>query len=479
MLKNKTILGIFWSFLEQMSRRGISVLVTLLLAYFLTPEDYGLVAMITLFLTLGNVLMESGFKQALIRKKEVSELDVNTAFYSNLFLSLISYIILFFISPLVSDYYNEPRLTELIRVSSVLLLFNSLQIVQTAMLSKKLQFKKVLKANLPSAGISSLISILLASYGYGAWSLIWQMLTFSILSSFFLWLQSDWRPSFIFSLSSLKVMYAYGYKLFLSSILEVIYKNIFVIVIAKNFSVTLAGLYFFADRIKELLVTQLITSIQTVTFPALSLIQSDSERLKNAYSNIMKVMTFIVFPFLIIFSALSELIFQILLPEKWMPSVSYLQIMCLSCLVIPIISINLNVIKVKGRSDWYLYLEFIKKVTGFLMLFYTIEYGVVVILIGQAFSQLLNYYPSVYLSSKLADYNFSQQLKDFTPNLLLSFFVGGLVLVGQHFVILPPVFKLLLLSFSSVFVFISLAFLFRLNSLYLVLDLIKNLKNKS
>ncbi|WP_243032853.1 lipopolysaccharide biosynthesis protein [Vibrio cincinnatiensis] len=478
MLKDKTVLGVFWSFSEQMTRRGISVLVTLFLAYFLTPEDYGLVAMITLFLTLGNVLMESGFKQALIRKKEISELDLNTAFYSNISLAFLSCFLLFFIAPFASEYYNEPRLTLLIRVSSILLLFNSFQTVQAALLSKKIQFKKLLKANIPATGISSIFSILLAYYDYGAWALIWQMLIFSILSSFFLWLQSDWRPSLIFSLKSLRDMYQYGYKLFLSSVLEVIYKNIFVIVIAKYFSVSLAGLFFFADRIKDLLVTQLITSIQTVTFSSLSIIQDDSERLKNAYRKIMKVMTFSIFPILIVFSALSELIFQIFLPEKWLPSVPFLQIMCLSCLIIPITSINLNVIKVKGRTDWYLYLEIIKKSTAFLILFFTIEYGVIAILLGQAFSQIINYFPSVYFSSKLVNYNISQQLGDFIPNLILSMIVGCIVLVGQNLIYYPPIVELLLLSFASIFIFFSLALLFRMTSFYLFLGLIKGLVNK-
>ncbi|MFP3364173.1 lipopolysaccharide biosynthesis protein [Pseudoalteromonas sp. SIMBA_148] len=475
MLGNKTALGVLWSFIEQFLRRGISVIVTLLLAYFLTPADYGLIAMIVLFLALGNTLMESGFKQALIRKLELTELDLNTVFYSNLFLSVVAYLILYFIALPISAYYNEPRLTDLIRVGSLVLIFNAFQVVQTAILSKNMKFKLLLRANFPAALLSGGGAVILAYLNLGVWALIGQMLLSSVLISIFLWLQSSWRPKLSFSFASLLEMYNYGYKLFLSSLLDTSYKNIFVLVIAKVFSVSLAGLYFFADRVKELLVTQLITSIQTVTFPALSSIQNDSIRLKQAYKTIMQVMTFIVFPTLLIFAALAELIFRAFLPEKWLPSVAYLQLMCISSLVIPIISINLNIIKIKGFSGWYLILEIIKKISGFIALFFTFEYGVSAILFGQILSQGLNYYPSVYFSNKLVSYSFYQQLKDFVPNLLLSVFIAFLVWSMQFLLNYPPLIELVMLGTLSLAMFVGCAFILKLESLSLTLQMIKKL----
>jgi O-antigen/teichoic acid export membrane protein len=274
-------------------------------------------------------------------------------------------------------------------------------------------------------------------------------------------------------------MYRYGYKLFLSSVLEVFYKNIFVIVIAKSFSVGIAGLYFFADRIKELLITQLITSIQTVTFPALSVIQNDIDRLKTSYKKILQVMTFIVFPILLIFSALSELIFKVFLPDKWLPSVVYLQLMCLSSLVIPIISINLNIIKVKGYSNWYLQLEILKKVTGFVTLFITIEYGVVAILVGQLVSQLFNYYPSVYMSNKIVEYSLLEQLEDFMPNLVLSLIVASIIWFLQYFFVFNPLIELLVFSCISFILYIGIAHLIKLKSLHLALSLFKGINKKA
>jgi len=478
MLGSKTTLGVVWSFLEQISRRGISILVTLLLAYFLTPEDYGLVAIISIFLGLGNALMESGFKQALIRKLDLTEVDINTAFISNILLSALAYLLIFSLSPLISDYYDEPRLVYLIRVASLIVIFNAFQVVPTALLSKKMEFKALLKANFPAAALSGLLAVILAYLEFGVWALIGQMTISSALLSIFLWLQSSWRPQLLFSLDSLKEMFNYGYKLFLSSLLETFYKNVFVIIIAKVFSVTLAGLYFFADRVKELLITQLITSIQTVTFPALSTIQNDSVRLKNAYRKIMKVMTFLVFPVLLVFAALAEVIFQVVLPEKWFSSAPYLQLMCISSLVIPVISINLNIIKIKGHSGWYLLLEIIKKLTGFITLFFTYQYGVTAILIGQLISQTFNYYPSVYFSNKLVNYSFIQQIKDFMPNLLLSILVALCIWHIQIEVSFLPLIKLIGLGALSILMFLGGAFIFKMESLDLTLKMLKDLKSK-
>ncbi|WAJ69378.1 lipopolysaccharide biosynthesis protein [Catenovulum adriaticum] len=478
MLTNKTALGVIWSFLEQFSRRGISVLVTLLLAYFLTPEDYGLVAMMSLFLALGNALMESGFKQALIRKLNLTDLDINTAFYANILLSAIAYIVLFIAAPFISAYYNEPQLTSLIKIAGLILIFNAFQVVQTAILSKKMEFKALLKANFPAAIISGASAVLLAYLGFGVWALIGQMLLSSLLISAFLWLQSSWRPKMRFCMHSLKEMYNYGYKLFLSSLLDTFYKNIFVMIIAKTFTVSLAGLYFFADRVKELLITQLIISIQTVTFPALSEIQDDSARLKQAYRKIMQVMTFTVFPILLIFAALAAVVFDLLLPDKWLAAVPYLQLMCISCLVIPIISINLNIIKIKGHSGWYLFLEIVKKLTGFIVLFFTYKHGVLAILYGQIASQAVNYYPSVYLSNKLVSYSFVQQMKDFLPNLILSAVVAIFVWYLQTILTLPAFIELIILGLLSLIMFVGGAFVLKLDSLSLTLKMLQNLKNK-
>lgn len=247
-------------------------------------------------------------------------------------------------------------------------------------------------------------------------------------------------------------------------------------VVAKVLSASVAGLYFFADRIRELLVSQLITSIQTVTFPALSSIQSDSARLKNGYQRVMSIMTFLVFPVLITLCALSNLIFQALLPEKWLPAVPYLQIMCLTSMAMPLASININIMKVKGRSDWFLYLELCKAALGLIALFFTYEHGVTAILFGQLASQYLVYFPGVIFANRLVDYPLKEQLSDFIPSLLIAAFTGISVWLAQQYLALNVWVELILLGSVAVAMYLALALLLKLEAGKHTLQMLKKAK---
>ncbi|MCB5161515.1 lipopolysaccharide biosynthesis protein [Marinomonas algarum] len=433
-LAKKAITGIIWNFAEQLARRGIGVAVTLLLAYFLTPEDFGLVAMMAVFLALGGTLMASGFQQALIRLKEATQLDFNTAFYANIALGLVAYIILYNAAPRIALFYEQPDLVSLIRVAALAVIVNSLQVVQVSILSRQLNFKAQLKANLPAALLSGLLAVSLAYYGWGAWALVVQMLVSAILITVFLWMQRIWRPSLSFCFTSLGHMYNFGYKLFLSGVLDIVFKNMYVIVLAKVFSSSVAGIYFFAEKIKELVISQLVTSIQTVTYPALSTMQDDDVRLKVGYRKVLAMTTFLMFPTMLFLAALSQPLFEFLLPKKWWPAVEYLQLMTLAGLLIPLHSINLNILKIKGRSDIFLYLEIIKKIMSALIFFVSIDYGVTGILIGQIISSVLSYIPNSYFSKRLIGYSVRQQLTDFLPGLVSSAVIAGFIFSLQAWV---------------------------------------------
>ncbi|MBE0471377.1 MAG: lipopolysaccharide biosynthesis protein [Methyloprofundus sp.] len=426
-LAKKTTIGIVWNFAEQLARRGVGIGVTLLLAYFLTPVDFGLVAMMAVFLALGASLMESGFKQALIRLKDASQVDFNTAFYANITLGLVAYAILFGAAPWIALFYEQPGLVDLIRVAGLAVIVNSLQVVQVSILSRNLNFKTQLKVNLPAAILSGLLAVALAYLGWGVWALVAQMLTSAILVALLLWAQRIWRPSLSFSFVSLRQMYNFGYKLFLSGVLDTVFRNMYVIVIAKFFSASVAGLYFFAEKIKELMISQLVTSIQTVTYPALSTMQDDNVRLKAGYRKVIAMTTFLLFPAMLFLAALSQPLFEFLLPEKWWPAVVYLQLMALAGLLIPIHAINLNILKVKGRSDLFLYLEILKKAMIVLILWVSFQYGVIGILIGQIIGSVLAYIPNSYFSYRLIGYSVKEQLADFIPGLVLSGVIAGLI----------------------------------------------------
>lgn len=431
-LSKKTTTGILWNFSEQLARRGIGIIVTLLLARFLVPEDFGLIAMMAVFLAVGGSLMDSGFREALIRLDNITQEDYATAFYANVLLGVVSYAILFAAAPTIASFYEEPRLVELIRVAALTIVVTSFQVVQVASLSRKLNFKVQLKASLPASLLSGGIAVLLAYNGWGVWALVVQNLLNALLHTVLLWRIEGWRPTWQISWLSLKGMYSFGHKLFLAGVLDTVFQNLYVIVIAKIFSASTAGLYFFANKIKELVVQQLVNSIQKVTYPALASVQNDDARLKLGYRKIVILMTMMLFPGILFTAALAEPIFQILLPEKWLPAVPYFELLCVASLMIPLHSINLNILKVKGRSDLFFYLEIVKKSVNALVLFLTYQHGVYAILLGQITTSYLNYIPNSYFSDKLLNYGMREQAKDFIPVMLIALMAAAVGYIFVH-----------------------------------------------
>lgn len=445
-LSSRTSVGVLWSLLEKMSKRGVTLIVTLLLARFLVPDDFGLMAMMAVFIVIANSLMDSGIKQALIRKKGATQDDFNTAFYTNVAFGTLSYILLFCVAPWVSEFYDEPRLTVLIRVLGIVVLINSFQIIQSAILSRELNFKAQLKASLPASMVSGGMAVFAAQQGAGVWALILQMVVSSLLLTVMLWWIQRWRPTLGYDFSSFKELYFFGYKIFLSEFLRIVFSNLYVIVIAKIFSAGVAGLYFFADRIKQIVVDQLVSAVQTVTYPALSTIQDDNVRLKVAYRKVLKTTTFMLFPALLLLAALADPLFELMFPERWHPAAIYLQLMCLSSLLYPLHSINLNILKVKGRSDVYLGISVFKKIMICLVLFVTFRYGVIAILLGKIVQSFVSYIPNSYYSSKLIDYSMKEQVADILPCLALSAATSFIILLLSQYLDAGPLVTLVLLG---------------------------------
>lgn len=475
-LASKTVIAGIWNFAEQLGLRGITTIITLLLARFLDPSAYGLMSMIAIFLAVGTSLMDSGFRQSLIRLKGATQVDFNTAFYSNLVLGFFSYLIIFFTAPFIADFYKDPRLISLIRVTSLTIIINSFQTVQRAELIRNLNFKAQLQSTIPSGILSGLVAIGLAYLGFGVWALVTQMLLGALFTTIFLWLIQGWRPSMLFSRASFFKLYSFGIKLFFSGLIDIIFNNIYVITIAKIFSASIAGHYFFAHKIKDLLVQQIVSSIQNVTYPAFSKLQDDNTRLRNGYRKVISVSTFVLFPIMIAMVVLIKPFFILVLPAKWLPTVPYLQLECIIGLMYPLHSINLNILKVKGRSDLFLYLEIIKKGMAVIVLIFSIRYGVIGILIGQIFTSVLSYIPNSYFSKKLIGYSVREQIMDFGPYLILSFVTGGLIYLGTSMTELQPVADLLLFGCTGFCLYLSCAYVFKLEGLSLSLSLVKHKK---
>ena len=446
-LGSKTATGVFWNFFEMMGRQGIGILVTLFLARFLAPRDFGLVAMLSVFFAIANALMDVGFRQALIRKKDVTSADYSTMFFTNLGLGFVAYCLLFISAPFIAVFYNEPRLVVLARAVGVVVIINSFQLVQVVDLTRRMDFKTQFKVTIPAGVISGIAAITMAYKGFGVWSLATQMILSPLLITVSLWRVNSWRPTREFSTGSFRGLFGFGSKLFLSGLLDIVFRNIYVVVIAKLFTASITGYYFFATKVRDAILHQLSGSIQKVTYPALSSIQDDGERLKKGYRQVVQATTYIIFPAMVFLGVLARPLFEVFLQPKWFPGIPYLQILCISGLVYPMHLVNLNMLQVKGRSDLFLYLEILKKILIVFVLIISVRFGIWGLLWGQVFTSFVAYLPNSYFSAKLIGYGPFEQLKDVLPALFGSVLAGGVIFfLGRLGADLPLALVLLILQ---------------------------------
>lgn len=471
-LKRETISGTAWNFTELFLRRGVGGLTTLILAWFVTPEDFGLIAMMALFLAFASLIADAGFTEALIRKSSVSASEYDTAFYANIFFSVVVYILLFVTAPLIASFYEQSSLINLIRITGLIAILNALVLVQRAKLSRQLKFKLQMQVSLPSAIISAMSAIVLAYAGFGVWALVAQMLIQALLNTILYWRLDIWRPGLQFGWREFKELFSFGGYLLFNQMTTVPVKHMYVVVIAKVFAAPVAGLYFFAEKIRDLLINQLVSSIETVTYPALARFQEDPERLKHGYRQVIAATTFLFFPILIFLATFVETLFHLLLPEAWWPAAVYLQLMCLAALLYPLHSTNLNILKVKGRSDLVFYLGLFKKTVAITIFVISFRYGIVAILLGQILSSVIAYLPNSFYSKRLIGYSLHEQLADFLPGLLLSGLIGFGLWWMLGFLNWHEITKLFVLGIIGVIAYFLGAWLLKLRGFDLARDLI-------
>ena len=462
-LTNKTLSGIFIVLFEQLFKRGFQGIVTIILTFFLVPEDFGLMAMITIFLVVGSQLMESGFTQALIRKSSLSKADCDTAFYSNIFLGIISYLILFFVAPSVADFYNEERLIEIIRFVSFSIILNSIRGTQIAIVTRDMKFKILLKINIYASVLSGIAALVLAFFDYGVWALVVQILLSSFLLSYFLWIQKIWRPSFNFSQDSFLNLYKFSYKIFLAGLIGTIFSSLYFVVISKLFSLAAAGLYYFADKLKNVFAKQFILSVGSVTYPALSKKKNNISEFKLASRKLIKTSTFLIFPIFLFLVALSDNLFQILLDEQWYQSIYFFKLMILGITLQIIKGINFNILKIYDRPDLLLKIEIFEKVLMTSILYYSINYGIVGILVGHLILSIFAFFMHTFFTKSLINYSTIEQLKDFLPQLFLASFIAVIANFLIFWLKWNMLIEIIVIGFLSITSYLFLAWAFKLD----------------
>ena len=424
-LKSKTVKGVGWSFVDNIASAGVSFLVGLVLANLLTPEEYGILAIIMIFIAVSNSIIDSGFSSALIRKTDCKPIDYNTTFYFNLGVSIILYSILYIAAPYIAEFFHEPVLIEVTRVISWILIINALAIIPRTLFVKTIDFKTQTKVSLISSVLSGVIGIGMALYGMGVWSLVGQQLSRQLSNTLLLWIYCSWKPAWEFSTQSFKDLFGFGSKLMLSGLLNTIWNEIYYIVIGKFYSSAQLGQYTRAGQFSTIFSSNLTTVIQRVSFPVLSTIQDNPIRLREGYRRIIKISMLVTFSCMLGLAAVAKPMILILIGEKWTPAITYLQIICLSSMLYPLHAINLNILQVKGRSDIFLKLEIIKKMIGVGPILLGIFYGIEPMLWGGVVTSIISYYLNSYYSAQMIQYSTWNQIKDIFP----TFFIAAIVAI--------------------------------------------------
>ena len=473
-LKKKTAKGMIWSAVERFSTQGIQFVFGIILARLLTPEDYGVIAMLTIFLAVSQTFIDSGFGSAIIRKIDRTEKDMATMFFFNIGMSLVCYAIIFFAAPLISRFYNMPELILILRVLALKLIFQAFSTVQITYVTIKIDFKIQAKVSLICAIISGIIGLVFAFQGFGVWSLVIQTLSSSLLTSLIYTFWVRWVPTCFFSKESFKYLFSYGSKLLLSGLLNTIFNNIYPLVIGKFYTAAQLGGYSRAERFAQFPSSNLTGILQRVSFPVLSTLQNDPAKLHSSYIKFLNLSAFLVFPLMTGLLALASPLTYVLLTDKWSGMILFLQILCLSMMWYPVHAINLNLLQVIGRSDLFLKLEIIKKIVGLAILCITLPMGLIELCIGQVVSTWISLYINTYYSGKLMQAGFLMQMKFLFP-LFINALLMAATIMGINS-LLPEnayILQIALGIFVGVLYYFVIAYLFNRKTLNELISVFK------
>lgn len=474
-LKKQALSGVVWSYTQQFGTQLISFSVSIILARILLPEEFGLIGMIGIFMGIGTTLFDGGMTSSLIRSNNLEDTDYSTVFIFNLLVSLGFYIVIFLSAPFIADFYRQPLLTDITRIYTLSFVFSAFGSVQNTILTKTMNFKRQALLTIPSLLVSCLVALLFAYSGFGVWSLVAMTLSNTFILSAILWFASSWKPHFIFSTEKFKKHFNYGYKLTLSGILDIIFTNIYQIVIGRFFNASVVGYYTRANQLMMMPVGNVSTALNKVAFPLFAEMRNDEERLRNAYKRMMLMVLFIINPVVVLMLVMAEPLTSFLFTEKWLPMVPIFKIICLSGLLYPLHLYNLLILQVKGRSDLYLKLEVLKKILLTIILFVSFYYGLYGLLWGQLLFSILALFINTYFAGNMINYSSKRQLFDIIPLFLVSGFMGLLVYTLDTYILhnLLDILRLIINSFCGMIIYLSLSYLFKFDSFLEIKNIIK------
>ena len=425
--RSKVFSNFIWRFAERCGAQLVTFIVSIVLARILMPDDYGTIALVTVFTTIMQVFVDSGLSTALIQKKDADDLDFSSVFYFNFIVCILLYLVMFFAAPLIASFYDIPELVSVVRVISLTIVISGVKGVQQSYVSRNMLFKRFFYATLGGTIFSAFLGIAMAYAGCGVWAIVAQQLSNTAIDTLILWITVKWRPKLMFSWKRLKALLGFGWKLLCSALLDTVYNNLRSLIIGKVYSSADLAYYNEGKKFPNFIVTNINTSIDSVLLPAMSNEQDDKTRVKKMTRRSIMISCYIMAPLMIGLVCCARNIVVLVLTEKWLPCVFYLQIFCITYMFYPIHTVNLNAIKAMGRSDLFLKLEICKKVVGLALLFATVFVSVKAmtysLLVSTLFSMMINAWPN----KELLHYSFLEQMKDIMPSILLAVGMGTCV----------------------------------------------------
>ncbi len=423
-LKSRAINGAFWKVFEKICVQLAHFFIGIVLARLLMPSDYGIVGMLSIFLSLASAFQDCGFAKALIRKKDITQDDLSTAFFFNAAISILIYMLLYISAPHIANFYHTPILKDVTRVAAIIVVIQGLTSVLYTKMDIDLQFRSRSLLTISGVIITGIVGIVLAYNGFGVWSLVYQGIASSIIVGIFLWIISSWKPSFTFSIASLKYLIGFGSSLLTTNTINIIYNNLYTLVIGRYFSPTMVGLYNRANGYARIPCNTLIDLSAGVMYPILSKFQDDDSKLIRAYSKLLSVPSYILYPLLSFMLVMADPLIEVLIGSQWLPCATFMKLLCIGYMFLPLNSINLNLLYVKGRADLALKLEFVKKPIGIIILFATIPLGITWMIVGRSFYSMCVFFFNCHYTNKILNYGFMKQLKALLPIMLNSAVMG-------------------------------------------------------
>ncbi len=473
-LKNQAISGMMWTYSQQFGVQFIQFGVSIVLARLISPAEFGLIGMIAIFIGLGNILYDGGLTTSLIRTPKISNIDYSTVFFFNLFGSILIYLILFSAAPYISSFFNQPSIKNILRIYSLTFIISSLSAVQNAKLTKELKFKLLAIASVPGIIFGSIVGISMAYKGYGVWALVYSYLIQALSTTIFLWLVSKWRPSFVFSKDKFKEHFYFGSKMTISGVLDVIFVNLYQLVIGKFYAPAQVGFYTRANSLMMLPVGNISTALNKVVFPLFSKLQDDIKKLRDIYRRVMLAVIFIISPIVALMAVLIKPLVLLLFGSVWLPVVPIFQIIAINGILYPLHLYNLLILQIRGKSGLFLKLEIAKKLLSIMIIALTISSGLYTLLWGLVIFSVLALIINTYYAGRELDYSGFQQMRDILPIFAITAIMCVVVyLVNLVLTNLGDLSKVIGGSLAGVIVYLAISKIFKFQSMGELINLIK------